>query len=769
MKKFLSLFLLSVSAFAQQGIFPGTGTGGGVAQTISGLTYSPDDTTIVATWFTSGGSNSVLSCGGKAAVDNNFQQSVTFHQAVVTGLSSSTLYSCAVTSGATTSSSTNVTTLAPVTRTAPTTASTGTATINTTPIGDSFYNATSNDNVTYVTIDDSSGLTPGCSQNMQINKFTTESTMAGSSVNCLTVFGAGGTSNGTDGISGFAASNKLNGIFAMGGDLYAFASRNVYPAVSGNPVQTAWNGYWMKSRDHGATWNVFQNPTSAPSTNGISPSPLGSNMFGTNTLGWCVPTRYALDDGTLGYTATGNRVDGANAFVYGSCTDGEWNNSSHLYMFRIARVQFASQNYGAIQWWIGPSSPTPAQFVTDTNWTSSSASATSIYTAVNQTSAQDMVFLPSFNVYLLLTWYQASPSVTSNSTWVFSTAPTPAGPWTTLLTQTNTPSGFYNPVAQHRTVATISTTSNVAIQLLFSGDYNNTATYYHPTYENLTLNPSSYLLDVIGAGTATFAGSASHLLRSAYAGSAVRIQRASDSTQTDVGFNVNGTINQTTITAFCSGTTCNVAKLYDQSGSGHDAVQATFANMPVIYTGGAVVLDGTNNQVSMLWDGTTRYLASSITFSGTAFESLGILNVNASAIQFSGAIEMTNGTNSGGTCTGCFNMLDYNLSNVVQGNATGTGTAAQRTITAGTQFLEDTEVSPGSPLFLAVNGGAFANTSGSSGGTVAATVLDIGADLPATSFFWFGKISDVVVYSIALSTGQRSTAHTTESTFFGTP
>jgi hypothetical protein len=778
MKKLLFLFALSTAAFGQGApyypISGGGSQGSGGAQVISALSYSPSDTTIVATWYTAAASSSALTCGSKAAVDNVIQPNSTFHQAIVTGLTAATLYSCAVTSGATTSSAQNVTTNAAQTRTPITTVSYGSPTI-TNVSGDSLFNCVSNDNKTYIEEDDGRGFvnggggTPNAGANMQIGVLTAEGTLTGTLVNLLTNYGGNGTSNGTDGPSGAALSNKLNGLFCMGGSLYAFESRNYYGAT-GHTTQQVYSGNIMRSNDHGVTWNSWQNPTQTQ-TNGTPPNPLGSYQFATAAYAWCSPVRYGLDDGSNGYLTSGNRIDGADAFVYVVCTDATWNNSSNLYLFRMTRASML-QNPGAPQYWHGPGSPAATDFVNDANWTSSATSATAIYTATNQTSAPDLTFIPAMNYYLLSEWYQPDPTVPSNSVWKTYAGPTPAGPWTQVGTQTNNPSGWYNPVVMHRTAAANTTSAYATVTLAYAGDYGaGQATYYFPTYSTLTLN-NPPLVDAIGAGTPTFAGSAAHQLKTSYVGPLVRIQRASDSTQSDVGQNANGTINQTTITAFCSGTTCNVAKLYDQSGGGHDAVQATFANMPVIYTGGAVVVNGANNQPSMLWDNTSRWLASSITFAGTAWEGIGVLALNStSTIQFAGAFEMTNGTASGGSANGLYNLLDLNTTpNVIGANAAGSGTAAQQTVTSNTQFMSDTLAQANNTQYLAINGGSFTNTSGTSTGTVAATVLDIGTDLPATTYFWHGNISDFVIYSGgALTTPQRATAHSVESAFFGTP
>ena len=466
------------------------------AQTISGLSYAVTDTTIVGTWTTSPASNSNITCGAKNGIDNGVAANSTSNQAIVTGLSPSTLYSCTVTSGSTTSSPQNVTTSAAAVRTPITSLNVGPPT-TTTVHGDTIYNFVSSDNSTYNTMDDGYGwTTPNAGANMQIDKLTNESTFQGSTVNLLTAYGGFATSNGTDGPSGSAQTNKLSGIFGFSGDLFLFAGRGEY-CGTGHVNQNAWYGNIMLSQNHGTTWNSWQAPATF-SASGIPPSPLGSYQMPVSTWGWIEPVRYAVDDGTMGYLTAGNQIDGANGFVYITTTDGWWNNGSNLYLMRIPRIQMLAQNGSAIQVWVGPSSPTPAQFVNDSNWSSSAASPTAIYSAPGQVSSQDLIFIPAMNYYLLLEWYQPAPSctVTNDSVWVISAGPTPAGPWTQIKTQTNNPSGYYNPVVMHRTAATNTSLHNVALTIVYGGDYNNQSVYYYPAYSQMTLNPTAQLSNV---------------------------------------------------------------------------------------------------------------------------------------------------------------------------------------------------------------------------------------------------------------------------------
>ncbi len=99
-------------------------------------------------------------------------------------------------------------------------------------------------------------------------------------------------------------------------------------------------------------------------------------------------------------------------------------------------------------------------------------------------------------------------------------------------------------------------------------------------------------------------------LRSAYTGSAIRVRRASDNTEQDIGF-VGEDLNTSALTTFCSGTNGFVKTWYDQSGNGYDATQATAANQPQIVSSGSVIT--TNGKASLKFDGSNDNLLLSST------------------------------------------------------------------------------------------------------------------------------------------------------------
>jgi hypothetical protein len=75
-------------------------------------------------------------------------------------------------------------------------------------------------------------------------------------------------------------------------------------------------------------------------------------------------------------------------------------------------------------------------------------------------------------------------------------------------------------------------------------------------------------------------------LLTAYAGSAIRVERATTG-QTDIGF-ASDVLDTAALGTYCSGTTCKVMTWYDQCGAGFNHTVPTFASAPIIYQTGAV-------------------------------------------------------------------------------------------------------------------------------------------------------------------------------------
>jgi hypothetical protein len=97
----------------------------------------------------------------------------------------------------------------------------------------------------------------------------------------------------------------------------------------------------------------------------------------------------------------------------------------------------------------------------------------------------------------------------------------------------------------------------------------------------------AYLLDDYSGAAAAYS---LRLLRSAYTGHAIRVRRASDNTEQDIGF-VSNELDTSALTTFCSGTNGFVKTWYDQSGNGRDVTQSTAGSQPQIVISGSVILE----------------------------------------------------------------------------------------------------------------------------------------------------------------------------------
>lgn len=88
----------------------------------------------------------------------------------------------------------------------------------------------------------------------------------------------------------------------------------------------------------------------------------------------------------------------------------------------------------------------------------------------------------------------------------------------------------------------------------------------------------------------------------ATATTSIRVRRSSDSSELDIGF--SGTsLDTSALAAFVGGNSAFVTKVYDQTGNGFDAVQATAANQPRIVNAGvldpAITFDGTSDSLKI--------------------------------------------------------------------------------------------------------------------------------------------------------------------------
>ena len=238
-------------------------------------------------------------------------------------------------------------------------------------------------------------------------------------------------------------------------------------------------------------------------------------------------------------------------------------------------------------------------------------------------------------------------------------------------------------------------------------------------------------------------------LRSAYTGSAIRVRRASDNTEQDIGF-VNNVLDTSALTTFCSGTNGFVKTWYDQSGNSKDATQSTAANQPQIVSSGSVL--NVNSKPSVYFDNTLKLL-SFTTVTGVSgveiFTTSLLLNVTGGSQVYQGVpivcataggfvADMNIGARTGGA--------------QIYGEGGGSsGEALTNAINTNQQYLFNGYMNS-TEMGISINNGSLSTASGFNNNGFLNT---IGGDGSFSIPYMYGNTQEVVVYT-SLQTANRS-------------
>ena len=111
--------------------------------------------------------------------------------------------------------------------------------------------------------------------------------------------------------------------------------------------------------------------------------------------------------------------------------------------------------------------------------------------------------------------------------------------------------------------------------------------------------PEPVPLELLTAYPGATAGYSVRKLSTTYSGAAIRVRRSSDNTESDIGFDSFGNLDETALTTFVGANNGFVTKWYDQGGSARDFSQTTAANQPRIVSSG--VIDKANNIPSLFF------------------------------------------------------------------------------------------------------------------------------------------------------------------------
>jgi len=143
---------------------------------------------------------------------------------------------------------------------------------------------------------------------------------------------------------------------------------------------------------------------------------------------------------------------------------------------------------------------------------------------------------------------------------------------------------FANPLITKFAASSLNANASLAASALLSKLPSSSLTGAGTLAAELTVVGSALLLDTYPNAAAAYS---LRKLRTAYAGSAIRVRRSSDNTEQDIGF-VDGELDTVSLLAFCGVGNGFVTTWYDQSGNARNATQATAVNQPQIVSNGII-------------------------------------------------------------------------------------------------------------------------------------------------------------------------------------
>lgn len=264
----------------------------------------------------------------------------------------------------------------------------------------------------------------------------------------------------------------------------------------------------------------------------------------------------------------------------------------------------------------------------------------------------------------------------------------------------------------------------------------------------------------------------------AYNGPCMDVRRSSDNAIATIAWDANGSLDQTALLAHTGGGSGFVSKWYDQSGNGRDVIQTTTTLQPRIVNAG--VVDTSNSRPAINFLGTTYLgrVAPSGLYNADGASSLIVETINAIGNNISVAESKAGSTNLSRWIPTWFSTGGINWTIAVE-NPAGTGV----------QLIANS-VGP-APVDSALH-----QLSGVDSGTAVSGYLDsvahqnqqpytlprqgvyngdvfgIGAWVTAAaaaSFFFTGKLCEVVTFDSVLPDTVRITGERNEKSYYGTP
>ena len=262
-------------------------------------------------------------------------------------------------------------------------------------------------------------------------------------------------------------------------------------------------------------------------------------------------------------------------------------------------------------------------------------------------------------------------------------------------------------------------------------------------------------LDKLGVNTQSPAAAFGlRLLTTCYQGKAIKVRRSSDDAMLDIGFKVNGDLDDAALTAFIGSSDGYIVKWYDQSGTGLDASQSDVTMQPKIATAGVIYRE--NGKPTILYDGTDDHIKLT-SWNSRGADATGFIVFKPTASESNTVALWEFGTNTDASYWAANGNTIYD----------GFGTNNRRSVASPIDLDQQTNVATvqiynyeseywlnGQPLMSPENISVDWSTTPTIGGT-------------SNGNRWAGSISELIVYNRAISVIDRQNIEGSEGDYYG--
>lgn len=287
----------------------------------------------------------------------------------------------------------------------------------------------------------------------------------------------------------------------------------------------------------------------------------------------------------------------------------------------------------------------------------------------------------------------------------------------------------------------------------------------------ITHEETSAFTGILDTYTTASAAYSTRRLSSTYTGSLLRVRRA-DGTEQDIGYTIDGDLDESAISTFAGGTACTVSTWYDQSGNGNHVTNTTVSAQPQIYTGSVFysIGAGTPARKALLFNSdylqatadlhAGAFYAASAVVTGSTIGNLHILNQDDSLAGGAARIGqyLRTGSNNNGTAR------------CVVFNTSGTSTAdntAPNTVAANTAYVISAH-GKSNQVEAFVDDVSDGHTSLTGPLRHGSGLYRVGASAHTTTpaSFWNGRIAEIIFFDEDMSGGHQTGVVTDIQTYF---